>query len=201
MSIAALERVSVTRGGRSILRELSLRVEAGERIALIGPNGAGKTTILRLLAGLDTATAGLVTRAPPGLGYVPQAVNESFFPWFSVQQNVAMPGLVAQLPNALETARALLARLVPGVEPLRRAGRLSGGERQAAAIARALVAPGAIVLADEPFSALSSVSRRRAREVMSETLGGRALVLVTHDLADAEALCSRVVQLEDGAIA
>ena len=196
--LAGLDRVWFCRGGREVLRDVTLEIAPGERVAVVGPNGAGKTTLLRLIAGLEQPTRGVAVRPATTLGYVPQAIDEHLFAWRSLLDNVAMPRLVAGLGDARDVARALCARLVPGVDPARRAGQLSGGEKQALAIARALATPGELVLADEPLSALSSAARARVRAVLDEELGGRALVLVTHDPGDAAALCARTVRLEEG---
>ena len=196
--IAALEHVSLERAGRSVLRDVSLRIAAGERIALVGENGAGKTSLLRLLAGLEVPTRGEVQPVPPGSGYVPQASGEHVFQWFSVVRNVAMPRLIAGDPTALEQARELLRRIAPGLERRRTSRGLSGGEAQALSIARALLAPGPMVLADAPFAALALDARTDLRRALSEGLGARALVLVTHEVEDAVALGARVFRLCDG---
>jgi ABC-type nitrate/sulfonate/bicarbonate transport system ATPase subunit len=198
--VARLQNASLLREGRRVVDGVSFSVAAGERVALMGPNGAGKTTVLRLLAGLEAPGSGSATRAEGAVGYVPQSAAEAVFPWFTLQRNVAMPRLVQQLADANERAARLLARLLPGIDPLRRASGLSGGERQAVAIARALATPGQLVLADEPFSALSAPMHARALEVLAGELEGRALVLVTHDEADARALGARIVRLDSGAV-
>ncbi len=196
--VAALDRVRVLRGDLPVLREASLCLRAGDRVALVGPNGAGKSTLVRVLLGLTSPAEGAVRRAATGVGYVPQGYAESLFPWFSVLRNVAMPLLVARREGAYDAARALTHRILPGVDPGRRAGRLSGGEKQATALARALASPGDLVIADEPFSAIAASSRGRLRLALREGLGGRALLLVTHDAGDVADLCERTVQLVDG---
>jgi ABC-type nitrate/sulfonate/bicarbonate transport system ATPase subunit len=196
--VAALDRVHVPGRDHPILREVSLSLHAGERVALVGPNGAGKTTLVRVLLGLTAAAEGPVQRAAAGVGYVPQGYAESLFPWFSVLRNVAMPRLIARREDAYCAARRLANRILPGVDPRRRAGRLSGGEKQATALARALASPGNIVIADEPFSAIAASSRDRLRRALREELGGRALLLVTHDASDVADLCERTVRLVDG---
>jgi ABC-type nitrate/sulfonate/bicarbonate transport system ATPase subunit len=200
MSLAAARHVAFDRAHGPVLRDVSLAVSQGERIALVGENGAGKSSLLRLLAGLERPTRGQVQTAPEGSGYVPQAIAESLFPWRSVLQNAAMPRLVAGLGDALEIAREHLRRVAPNLVPERRAGTLSGGEKQALAIARALTAPGPLVLADEPFSSLAPEARAAVRQEVSAALGARALLLVTHDVADAEALGARVFVLAGGTL-
>ncbi len=198
MIVAALEGVSFEHGSRPVLDRATLRIESGERVALVGPNGAGKTTVLRLLLGLEAPSSGRVRRCGPGTGYVPQCYAESLFPWFSVARNVALYRLLSQRRGGEQAARTLCARLLTGIDPDRLAGQLSGGEQQATALARALCAPGDIVVADEPFSALSERARCGARDVLREELRGRALLLVTHWRDEAGGLCDRVVRIEAG---
>ena len=198
MTAASLERVCFVRGSRTVLDDATLSIGAGERVALLGPNGAGKTTLLRVLLALETPTSGTVHAFSAGTGYVPQAYSESLFPWFSVLRNVAMPLLVARRDDAEEVARSLCRRLLPKVDPERPAGRLSGGEKQAVAVARALAAPGNAVVADEPFSSLAASTRQRIRDLLREELKGRALLLVTHAAEDVHDLCDRVQRIEEG---
>jgi ABC-type nitrate/sulfonate/bicarbonate transport system ATPase subunit len=197
--VAALDRVRVLGRDHAMLRDASLTLVAGDRVALVGPNGAGKSTLVRVLLGLTAPAEGTVQRAAAGVGYVPQGYAESLFPWFSVLRNVAMPRLVARREDAYDAARALVGRILPGVDPRRRAGRLSGGEKQATALARALASPGGnLVIADEPFSAIAASSREGLRRALREELGRRALLLVTHDAGDVADLCERTVRLIDG---
>jgi ABC-type nitrate/sulfonate/bicarbonate transport system ATPase subunit len=196
--VAALDRVRVLSGDGPMLREASLSLRSGDRVALVGPNGAGKSTLVRVLLGLTRPAEGTVQRAAAGAGYVPQGYAESLFPWFSVLRNVAMPRLVAHRADAYAAARVLADRILPGVDTRRRAGRLSGGEKQATALARALASLGDLVIADEPFSAIAASSRERMRRALREELGGRALLLVSHDAGDVADLCERTVRLIDG---
>jgi NitT/TauT family transport system ATP-binding protein len=197
--VASLDRVRVLGRAHPMLRDASLCLRAGDRVALVGPNGSGKSTLVRVLLGLTPATEGTVQRAEAGVGYVPQDYAESLFPWFSVLRNIAMPLLVARRQDAYDAARTLANRTLPGIDPRRRAGRLSGGEKQATALARALASPGGdLVIADEPFSAIAASSRERLRRTLREELCGRALLLVTHDAGDVEDLCERTVRLVDG---
>jgi ABC-type Mn2+/Zn2+ transport system ATPase subunit len=196
--VAGLDRVRVLVRDHSMLRDASLFLHAGDRVGLVGPNGAGKSTLVRVLLGLTPPAEGTVQRAAAGAGYVPQGYAESLFPWFSVLRNVAMPRLVARRQDAYDVALALAGQILPGVDLRRRAGRLSGGEKQATALARALASPGDLLIADEPFSAIAASRRERLRQVLREQLGGRALLLVSHDAADVKDLCDRTVRLVDG---
>lgn len=196
--MARLQNVSLTRGQRPVLTDVSLELGAGERIALVGENGAGKSSLLRLLAGLETATSGAAQPVPRGAGYVPQACNESLFPWFSVLRNAAMPRLIGGQSDAFDVARSYLKQVAPQLDLQRKARSLSGGEAQALSVARALTAPGPVILADEPFSALDPASRSELRQALSAALGDRALVLVTHHIEDAVALQARVYRLDAG---
>ena len=200
MSLVAARAVRFSRAHGEVLRDVTLEVQAGERVALIGENGAGKTTLLRLLAGFERPVSGSIEAAPHGSGYVPQTAGDSLFPWRSVLRNAALPRLVAGLDDALEVARMRLAAVAPGLSPSRLAAALSGGERQLLALVRALTAPGPLVLADEPFSALAPETRQRVIRAFDAGLEGRALLLVTHERADAIALNARVLRLAEGVL-
>jgi ABC-type nitrate/sulfonate/bicarbonate transport system ATPase subunit len=131
---------------------------------------------------------------------LPQSYGDSIFPWFSVLKNVAMPLLAARREDADVVASRLCRSLLPDIDPARPAGRLSGGEQQAMALARALASPGELVLLDEPFSALSVERTQLARKVVERELGARALILVSHDVGDASALCSTAFRLGGGGL-
>jgi len=181
-----------------MLSDASLTLRAGDRVALVGPNGAGKSSLARVLLGLLPPTEGTVRRVATGVGYVAQGYAESLFPWFSVLRNVALPRLIARREDAYDVARALAERTLPGIDPRQRAGRLSGGEKQALALARALASVGDLVIADEPFSAIAASTREHLRDVLRDELRGRALLLITHDANDVADLCERTIRLIDG---
>ena len=174
-------------------------------VALIGPNGAGKSSLLRVLCGALTPDSGELdiggvrvfdegVNLPPEarrVGYVPQGL--CLFPHLTVLQNVAF--------GADET-RALAVLEELGCTGLadRRPRRLSGGESQKVAMARALVTDPALLLLDEPLSALDVGARRGMRAWLGSQLQGRSSVVVTHDARDVKALDALVVAIEGGRV-
>jgi molybdate transport system ATP-binding protein len=212
MSLSA--RVVVRRGSLDL--DVAVDVADGEVLAVLGPNGAGKSTLLRVLAGLLPPDGGSVVldghetwdgdrHVPPhrrALGMVFQ--DHLLFPHLSVTDNVAF-GLRTRGVGKAEsraTAQAWLGRV--GLVGLgdRRPGRLSGGQAQRAALARALVGEPRVLLLDEPLSALDARTRLTVRAELRRHLGEFAgsTVLVTHDPVDAMALADRVVVVEDGQV-
>ena len=207
-----IDRVGKRFGGSTVLHELSLSVAKGEFISLLGPSGCGKTTLLRIVAGLMAADGGRIAldgtdlgRLPPhrrNVGVVFQ--NYALFPHLSVADNIAF-GLRAQrVPRAKVVARVERALDMIRLRPMadRSIGQLSGGQQQRVAMARALVVNPALILLDEPLSALD----RKLRETMQVELRGmlRSLgmtaIFVTHDQEEALALSDRVAVMNGGRI-
>ncbi len=186
----------------------------GELTALVGPSGSGKTTILRAIAGLGGIQAGHVHCAgvgwfdsDAGINLAPQArraglvfQDYALFPHLSAAQNVTQA--LGHLPRAKRAARAraLLASVhLAGLER-RRPADLSGGQAQRVALARALARDPAVLLLDEPFSAVDQITRRRLRRELASLRQrlGCATILVTHDLDEALELADRMVVLHRG---
>jgi len=199
---AALRDVSVVYPGRPALGPLNLTVSSGEIVALVGASGAGKSTTLRLLAGLEQPSGGQVLRAaaPGRTGFVFQSAT--LMPWADARTNVALPLELAGLPRAETRTRAdqALAAVGLGDRLTARPGQLSGGMAMRVSLARALVTRPDLLLLDEPFAALDSVTRRRLIEDLHAVWAGArprpAIVFVTHDVEEAVYLAGRVVVLD-----
>ncbi|MEN4474253.1 ABC transporter ATP-binding protein [Mycolicibacterium cosmeticum] len=189
---------------------LTLRMEPGQLVALLGPSGCGKTTALRILAGLDEATAGSVwvdgrdiSRVPANkrdIGMVFQAY--SLFPHLTVRDNVAFGLKMRGMAKRDRQARALEMLELVGLaaQSDRYAGELSGGQQQRVALARALAIRPRVLLLDEPLSALDAKVRTQLRDeirrVQQEV--GITTLFVTHDQEEALAVADRVGVMNAG---
>jgi len=200
--IAALSGAVIAYPSRPPIGPIDLTVRAGEIVAVVGASGAGKSTVLRLLAGLEAPASGVVTRTtePGRTGFVFQ--SPTLLPWAGALANVALPLDLAGVPRAEARARAsaALAAVGLGDRPEARPAQLSGGMAMRVSLARALVTRPDLLLLDEPFAALDSVTRRRLVEDLHALWAAAdprpAVVFVTHDVEEAVHLAQRVVVLE-----
>jgi len=197
------------------LRDLDLRVAAGELVAVMGPSGSGKTTLLNCLSGLDDIDAGRVLiggrdlfamsdadrteHRARSMGFVFQSLN--LIPVFSAVENIELPLLLVGTDRreARQRAMAMLARVGLTGRDRHRPNELSGGEQQRVTIARALVARPAIVWADEPTGNLDTAMAAQVMELLLQLNAeeGQTIVLVTHD-PSIGAAAQRLVRMRDG---
>jgi ABC-type lipoprotein export system ATPase subunit len=201
-----LSGICVTDPPRVLLDEFSARFGQG-MTALLGPSGSGKTTILALIAGLERPDRGSVTvpdslRHPNGIGVGWLMQSANVMASRTVLDNVKLPMVAMGVRRSAAAARAVAALELLGIGPLtsRRAGSVSGGERQRVAIARVLASEALLVLADEPTASLGDEHRALVVDHL-EVLGrsGRVVVIATHDPWVA-ARCEHVVDLRATAL-
>jgi NitT/TauT family transport system ATP-binding protein len=190
-----------------IIESVSFRMEAGEFVCLLGPNGCGKTTLLRIVGGIEPASRGAVLldglpvqadrRHQRHVGIVFQ--EDRLLPWLSLRDNVTLVLRPLGLDGAEREARAARYLKLAGLQGFEDyyPGRVSGGMRQRAAIARALAIEPDVLLMDEPFGALDAQNRRimqqEVRRIWAET--GRTILFVTHSIEEAVAIGTTLIML------
>ncbi|WP_449280667.1 anchored repeat-type ABC transporter ATP-binding subunit [Leucobacter sp.] len=206
MSVLEVRDLSVRLGGRRVLRDVELTVDAGEFVGLIGPNGAGKTTLLRSILGIVPTERGRIrieggaaARARSRIGYVPQR-HEFAWDFPITVEEVVMTGLVRRIgwlrrPRVADYEAVIeaVARVEMDHLAARPVGELSGGQRQRVLVARALALQPRLLLLDEPFTGLDMPTQELLLDLFRELADeGRAVVMSTHDLAGAMHQCSRL---------
>ncbi len=207
-----LDAVSVALGDKPVLKAVSLAVAPGERVVLAGPSGSGKSTLLRAVAGLVALDSGSIHIDGSRIDTLPSARRDvammfqgyALFPHLSVLDNLTF-GLRARgmgKATADEQAGAVATTLGLAALLARRPAALSGGERQRVALGRALLRKPRALLLDEPLSSLDTQLRSRARaEIVRAHAGSAAaMLLVTHDQAEALALADRLGILHHGVL-
>jgi putative ABC transport system ATP-binding protein len=227
LATAAAEPAILTRGLGKVyaagteaevvaLRDVDLRVERGEFVAIMGPSGSGKSTLMNLVGCLDTPTSGryecdgidvstldaeeLATLRREKIGFVFQGFH--LLPRMDATDNVAMPLGYARVPHAERRERALAALASVGLAERagHRPNELSGGQQQRVAIARALVNRPPILLADEPTGALDSKTGEEILALFKQLRDdGHTVILITHD-AHVAAHADRTYEMHDGGL-
>jgi NitT/TauT family transport system ATP-binding protein len=190
------------------LQDISLRIRTGEFVSLLGPSGCGKSTLLRIIAGLNSATGGVVLyRGKQLTGVNPHAtiVFQTFalFPWLTVQENVEVALKARRVPRAERSRRALKLLDVVGLDGFESAypRELSGGMRQKVGFARALAVEPQLLCLDEPFSALDVLSADALRGELMElwlnkSIPTQAILMVTHNIEEAVLMADRIIVMD-----
>ena len=199
-------------GSFTALRSVDLDIAKGEFVCFLGPSGCGKTTLLRIVAGLETQSAGRIEQAGRDISLLPPAGRDygivfqsyALFPNLSVADNVAYGLVNRRTPRAQIAARVTeLLSLVglPGSEA-KFPSQLSGGQQQRIALARALATSPGLLLLDEPLSALDALERVRLRSEIRALQAKLSVttIMVTHDQEEALAVADRIVVMNHGVI-
>ena len=201
------DRLTRAFGDRVAVRDLSLSVAAGEIVALLGPNGAGKTTTMRMLAGLILPNAGTITidrvrvsestanNARRAIGLLTE--TPGLWERLTVRVNLLTYARLQNLDDPEQHVNRVLEQVDLADRAGELAGKLSKGLKQRAALARALIHQPSVVLLDEPTSGLDPASARHVRDLIAGLRDqGRAILVSTHNLAEAEALADRIAVLK-----
>ena len=215
MQAASIEFAGVSKlyGEVAAVRDLTFTLAAGTLTTLLGPSGCGKTTTLRLIAGLELPSSGIVRIGGRDVSRTPASARDvsmvfqsyALFPHMTVLENVRYGLDVGGVAKADAATRARAALAAVGLQGLdeRLPSELSGGQQQRVAVARALVLEPGVLLFDEPLSNLDARLRRQMREEIRELQQRLALtvVYVTHDQAEAMAVSDRIIVMNRAAVA
>jgi iron(III) transport system ATP-binding protein len=207
-----LEGVEKSFGSFRALTGVDLAIGKGEFVCFLGPSGCGKTTLLRIVAGLETQTAGRIVQAGRDISRLPPAERDygivfqsyALFPNLTVADNVGYGLVNRRLPRAQVRARVdeLLALVGLPSSGAKVPAQLSGGQQQRIALARALATKPGLLLLDEPLSALDAIERVRLRgeiRALQKSLGVTT-IMVTHDQEEALSVADRIVVMNQGVI-
>ncbi len=197
-----VDSLSAFYGEKNIFRNISFSLSRGDTLSVIGPSGCGKTTLLHILAGLKKSQRGSVLfngrpvpEGDPRVGLILQAYG--LFPWMTVMENVELGLRVRGVSKKLRQEQSLMWLNhvhLPNLED-RYPATLSGGQKQRVALARTLVSNPSLLLMDEPFSSLDSITREDLQEFLRELLNEISIitVFVTHSIEEAVLLGSSVL--------
>jgi multiple sugar transport system ATP-binding protein len=212
MSTIELRRVTKRFGSFAAARDIDLSVAAGEVVCLLGPSGCGKTTTLRIIAGLEQASAGEVVIAGKRMNELRPEKRDiamvfqfyALYPALTVRENIMFPLHHERLATSVAAARVAKVANLLHLNGLldRLPGRISEGEKQRVAVARAVVRDPNCFLFDEPLSRLDVELRQSMRGQIKAVLAGlsKATVIVTHDQLEALTMADRIAIMREGRI-
>ena len=194
-----IKNICMAYGSKQVLKDCSLDIYPGDRIALMGPSGCGKTTLLKLLLGLCKPNKGTVINHASCTAAVFQ--EPRLLPWCTAAENVnvVLSDTSATMPRALEWLEAMEVGEAASLYP----GELSGGMAQRVSLARALAVAPDLLMMDEPFTALDEALAGRIMTKLSDILSGKGagdmtLVMATHSTEWARMLGCKVLRYDDG---
>ena len=193
-----LEHISKNFGDACILRDISLCVRSGEHVTVLGPSGCGKSTMMNILTGILHADSGRVSVSGK-VGYMQQ--KDLLLPWKTCMENVILPAIIAKTgrEEAKKKAAAFFkAFQLEGYEN-RYPNEMSGGMRQRASFLRTFLSSGDILLLDEPFGAVDSITRGNLQQWLIDVSRelNLTILMITHDIEEAVLLSDRIYVLSD----
>ncbi len=212
MANLSLHQLTKSYGTTEVLHGISLDVADGEFVVLVGPSGCGKSTTLRMIAGLEETTSGIIeiggrevnNLEPKERDIAMVFQNYAIYPHMSVKKNIAFGLRSSKLPKADKEKRIQEVAGILDMVPLldRKPSQLSGGQRQRVAIGRAMVRDPAVFLFDEPLSNLDAQLRTQMRLEIKKLHQrvGNTIIFVTHDQVEAMTMADRIVIMKDGYI-
>src|SRR5882724_9988786 len=212
MAEIRIDRIAKSFGAMRALDEIVLDVADGEFVALLGPSGCGKTTLLRIIAGLETQSAGRIIIGGRDVTDVPVRArrlamvfqNYAVFPHMTVYENIAFGLRMQSADDARVKRQVTRAAELLHIETVlgRYPAKLSGGQRQRVAVARALAVEPPVLLMDEPLSNLDALLRLEMRAELKAVLrqAGTTTIYVTHDQTEAMGLADRIAVMHGGRI-
>lgn len=194
----SLQEISLSFKGQTLFQDFNLELPAGLTSCLLGPSGVGKSSLLRIVAGLERNSGGQVfcgkgSSSAGRIAYMAQ--QDLLLPWLTLVDNVVLPDRLKSSRTDIHRACHLLKLVGLGGHESKRPAALSGGMRQRAALARTLYQDKDIILMDEPFSSVDSITRLELQELTARLLRGRTVLLVTHDPLEALRLGHRLIVL------
>ncbi|SDX76977.1 carbohydrate ABC transporter ATP-binding protein, CUT1 family [Ruegeria halocynthiae] len=210
MATVSLQDIKKSFGDTEVIHDVSVDIADGEFIVIVGPSGCGKSTLLRMVAGLETVSAGDVLigeeraneKEPMDRDIAMVFQNYALYPHMSVRQNMGYGLKIAKLPKGEVDTKVLEAARLLQLEPLldRKPRELSGGQRQRVAMGRAIVREPAVFLFDEPLSNLDAKLRVQMRLEIKELQSklGITALYVTHDQVEAMTMADRMIVMNGG---
>jgi ABC-type nitrate/sulfonate/bicarbonate transport system ATPase subunit len=197
VSVISARHVTKRFGDLAVLADVSLAIARRDVVGLLGPSGCGKTTLLRILLGLETYDSGELSAPLHRAGYLPQ--DALLLPWKTVLGNAELPLQLQGVPAAERRRRVREALPDFGLEDFASLypHEMSGGMRQRAALLRAVLTGSEVLVLDEPFGALDTLTRHRLQDWLADLTErlDRTVLFVTHDLEEAVVLSHRVIAL------
>ena len=184
--------------GNEVLQDISLHVCAGEHVTILGPSGCGKSTVMNILTGILPADAGTI-HIDGKIGYMQQ--KDLLLPWKTCLENVILPDILAGTSRQTAAEKVQPFFAVFGLDGCQNSypNEMSGGMRQRASLLRTFVSSGDILLLDEPFGAVDSITRGSLQHWLIDVSGelGLTILMITHDIEEAILLSDRIYVLSD----